>query len=213
MSKNLIRQTLAVVGLAAVALAGAAGAASAAGAATHSGSGHSGRAVRAPFATRAQALRLARRLLGKAVLPPGVRPFDGKLPGSIGAPAERPASDHIVDAHAVLAVRRSMDRTFAFVAHHRPAGWLLYDTGQTGESLHGKDVVTEKYVTYSPTHVPAAFNLIHILVQVAAGRHGHALIRVDVQVTWYPRRSAAEYLVAPLFLAVRLHKWLSWPQP
>jgi hypothetical protein len=216
MSKKLIRESVAVAGLAAVALAGAMGIA---GAATQSDAGPTlpsmadGRpaqaASHAPFATRAESLRLARRLLAKVALPPGTHRFrGGKLPAALSGPAEKPSSDHLVDVHRVFAERRSMRRTIAFLNHHRPAGWSSEGTGEAYTIDHGKKIITEEDVSYAPKHTAPAFNEIQLLVEVVPGHHGHALTRVDAQVIWYPRRSAAEYLIAKHFRAVRIDEWV-----
>lgn len=113
MSKTVVRRSLAVVGAAALVFGVAADVtvadASPAG-------GHSGRA---PFATRAESLRLARKLLAKAVLPPGARRFNGrKLPAALTAPPQETAATPLVDAHRVFTERSSMRRTARFLAHH-----------------------------------------------------------------------------------------------
>jgi len=216
MSRKLIRESVAVAGLAAVALAGAMGIA---GAATHSDAGSvlsaagDGRAPRAaahaPFATRAESRRLARRLLAKVVMPPGTRRFRGRrVPAALRWPADEPSSDHIVDVHRIFAERRSMRRTMAFLNHHHPAGWSSQGTGESYIIKNGKKIITEEDITYTPRHLRPAFNEIQMLVEVVPGHHGHALARVDVQVIWYPRRSAAEYLVARHFRAVRIDEWI-----
>jgi len=216
MSRKLIRESVAIAGLAAVALAGAMGIA---GAAMHSDAGSTlspagdGRvpqaAAHAPFATRAESLRLARRLLAKVVLPPGTRRFRGrKIPAALRWPAERPSSDHLVDVHRIFTERRSMQRTMAFLTHHHPAGWASQGTGESYIVKNGKKIITEEDISYAPRHIRPAFNEIQMLVEVVPGHHGHALARVDVQVIWYPRRSAAEYLVARHFRAVRIDEWI-----
>jgi hypothetical protein len=209
MSNNLIRHTMAVAGLAAVVLAGAAGIA---GAAMQSGSHphgtppsrhhRTGRPT-APFATRAESLRLARKLLSKAVLPPGTHRFSGRrLPAQLRHPPEKISATTTVDAYRVFAEQRSMHRTVAFLNHHHPAGWSNDGGGSYGQ---GK-VITEEYVAYRQRHPGAAFSVIEMLVSVVPGHHGHALTRVDIQVIWYPRRPASEYLVARDFRAVRIER-------
>lgn len=215
MSKKLIRDSVAVAGLTAVALAGAIGIA---GAATQSEAGPTlasmgdGRqahgAPHVPFSTRAESLRLARRLLAKVVLPPGTHRFRGrKLPAALRSPAEEPSSDHIVDVHRVFTERRSMRRTIAFLNHHHPAGWTSQGSGDSYTIDHGREIITEEYIAYAPRHIRPAFNEIQMLVEVVPGHHRHAISRVDIQVIWYPRRSAAEYLVARHFRAVRIDEW------
>jgi hypothetical protein len=167
------------------------------------------RPARPPFATRAESLRLARRLLARAVLPPGTHRFRGrKVPSGLRWPAGEPSATDQVDVHRVFTERRSMRGAIAFLEHHWPAGWSSDGTGDTYTIAHGKKVITEESVAYAPRHIRPAFSAIQLLVEVVPGRHGHALSRVDVQVIWYPRRSAAEYLIARHYRAVRIDEWI-----
>lgn len=198
MSKNLIRRSLAVAGVVALALGVAADVAAVA---AQPAGRHSGRA---PFATRAESLKLARRLLAKAVLPPGTRRFLGrKLPEALSAPPEETSATPLIDVHRVFAGQRSMRRTASFLEHHHPAGWTYDGTGSGGF----KNFVTSEYVTYVPRHLRPAFRDIEMLVNVAPARHGHALARVDIQLVWSRRKPAAEYLVARHFRVVRVDEW------
>lgn len=193
MSKDLVRRSLAVAGVVALALGVAADVAAAA---AQSADGHS---RRAPFATRAESFRLARRLLAKAVLPPGTRRFHGRrLPAALNAPPEETSATPLIDVHRVFTERWSMRRTAKFLDHHHPAGWSYYDTGSGGY----KNSVTNEYVTYTARHVGDAFSAIEMLVNVAGGRR--ALTRVDIQVVWYRHKPAADYLAAGHFRAVRI---------
>ena len=199
MSKNVIGRSLAVVGLAALALVVAADLTAAA---AQSAGGHD---HRAPFATRAESLRLARRLLAKAVLPPGTRRLHGrKLPAALSGPPQRTSATPQIDVHRLLRERWSMRRTARFVSHHHPAGWSYDGSGYTSQVEHGKTVITEEDFEYAPKHIGAAFNEIEMLVTVVPSRHGHALIRVDIQVVWYRHKPANAYLAARNFRAVRI---------
>jgi hypothetical protein len=215
MRNKLIHRSAAAFGLAALAVASAVGVAAAAtqsaGAATRqlAAGGQAGRAGHVPFATRAESVRLARRLLAKVVLPPGTRRFHGRrLPADLRSPAEEPLSDHLVDVHRVFTEGRSMGGTIAFLDHHHPAGWSNAGTGEAYNIDHGKKIITEEDVEYAPAHIGAAFSEIEMVVEVVPGHHGHALSRADVQVIWYPRRSVAEHLIARHFRAVRIDAWI-----
>lgn len=169
MSKNVIHWSLAVIGAAALAFGVAADLTAAD---AQPVGGHAGRA---PFATRAESLRLARRLLAKAVLPQGSRRFHGrKLPAGLSAAPEQTSATPLIDVHRIFTERRSMRR------------------------------ITNAYVTYPARHPGAAFSHIEMLVNVVPGRPGHALIRVDIQVVWYRHKPASDYLAARDFLAVRI---------
>ena len=198
MSRNLIRRSLAVAGVAALALGIAADVAVAAAQSAGEHTDH------APFATRAESRRLAKRLLSKAVLPPGTRRFLGKkLPAILNSPAEQTSATPLIDVHRAFTERWSMRRTADFLSHHHPSGWA-YDG--TGSSSYGKTVVEED-VTYALRHLPPAFRDIEMLIEVAPARHGHALARVDIQVVWSGRKPAADYLVARHYRAVRIDEW------
>jgi len=202
MTKNVIRRSLAAVGLAALALGVAADLAAAA---AQSADGHY---PRAPFATRAESLRLARKLLARAMLPPGTRRFQGKkLPAALNAPPEELGASPLIDVHRVFTEQWSMRRTVRFLNHHRPAGWSYYGTGYGYQLDHGKQIPLQEYATYRPKQVGPAFSVVEMLVNVVPGRHGHALTRVDIQVVWYRHRPAAAYLIARHFRAVRVDEF------
>ena len=129
MSRDLIRLTLAVAGLAAVALAAAGCSAGAAATRLTAAHDRAGRAE-APFATRAESIRLGRKLLSEVVLPVGTRPFFGrKLPAELRQAPESSTANSFVDVHRVFAERRSMSGTVAFLENHNPAGWYNDGTG------------------------------------------------------------------------------------
>jgi hypothetical protein len=205
MSKNVIRRSLAAAGLAALALGVAADVAAAA---AQPAGGHD---RRAPFATRAESLRLARKLLAKAMLPPRTRRFHGrKLPAALSAPPEETSATPLIDVHRVFTEQWSMRRTAKFLNHHHPAGWTYDGTGYGYQLEHGKQILTQEYVTYAPRHVGAAFSHIEMLVNVAPVRPDHALTRVDIQVVWYRHKPAADYLVAGHFRAVRIDEFVGY---
>lgn len=195
MSRILIRRSMAVAGAAALVFGVAADVTVAD---AQSAGGHSGRA---PFATCGESLRLARKLLAKAVLPPGIRRFHGrKLPAALSAPPEETAATPLIDAHRVFTERWSMSRTARFLNLHHPVGWSYFDTGSGSDNAF----TTNEYVILTPRHLGAAFSQIEMLVNVAPGRHGHSLVRVDIQVVWYQHKSASDYLIARHFRAVRV---------
>jgi hypothetical protein len=158
-----------------------------------------------PSGTRAESLRLARRLLAKVVLPAGTRRFRGrKLPPSLRHSPEVNGSPHLVDVHKVFTEKWSMRRTDAFLKTHHPAGWTQTGSGSSSASSHGKVIMTEEDVSYTPKRIGPEFAEIDLAVEVAPGHHGHAVTRADLEVTWYPARSAAEHLTAGHFRAVRV---------
>ncbi len=202
MSRNLIRRSLAVAGVAALALGVAADVAAVA---AQSAGGH---LDLAPFATRAESIKLAKRLLAKAVLPPGTRRFLGrKLPAVLHAPPQETSLIPTIDVHRVFSEPLSMQRTADFLAHHHPAGWIYEGSGSSGDEYS----TTEEDVSYAPRHLRAAFREIDMLVEVAEARNGRALARVDIQVVWSQRKPEADYLVARQVRAVRIEAWSYGP--
>jgi hypothetical protein len=206
---------LAVVGLAAIALVSAAGAqpAQASGgqpsAARPTPAAAQGEQAAPPSGTRAESRRLARRLLARVVLPAGARVYHGKhVPAPLRGPAGEIVADHSVDVHKVFAERQSLRRTFEFLTHHHPAGLSSDGTGETYKLEHGRRVVLEEDVTYVPDRIGRDFSAIAVTVEVTSTARGHSMSRADVQVLWYPPRSAAEHLTARDFRAVRIHAWI-----
>jgi hypothetical protein len=90
-----------------------------------------------------------------------------------------------------------MHQVLAFLFHHHPKGMRLTGNGTLG----GRSYLVHE-VGYSPRRLPAAFTEIGMIVQILPGRHGHTWVRTDVQLVWYPRRSAAEHLAADHFTSV-----------
>jgi hypothetical protein len=208
---NVTYSGLAVVGLAALTLVGASASASAAshdteGARSASAASRTGERGQPPFATKAEARRVARRWLAKVVLPAGTSRLTGKhVPAAIRQPIETIGATSYLDVHELFTSTESAREVVKFLAHHHPAGTTRTGTIKTYNDKNGKVTDLKVGADYSPKHLGAAFNEIDILVEVVAGPHDQALIRADVQVVWYPRRSAAEHLVASDFKAVTIH--------
>ncbi len=161
----------------------------------------SARHAEPPFATRAEARRVGRRLLGLVVTPPGTRQVSsGQVPGALRHPAQTMNATAYLDVSEFSAAPRPMHQVLAFLSHHRPEGTTLTGSGTTGGGAY---LVHE--VDYSPRHLPAAFTEIDILVQVFPCPHGQTWVRTDVQLVWYPRRSAAEYLTGDHFTSVTIN--------
>ncbi len=161
-----------------------------------------------PAGTKAESLRVARRLLSLAVLPPGTRLSRGKrLPAGLRGPAGEYSAEATVDVHKVFTERESMQRTVRFLSHHHPAGWQWNGSGKSSGPAHGTTVVFEEDVDYQPKRTAPQFSAIQMMVEVVPGHDGHAQARVDVQVIWYPPRSAAEHLTASQYDAVTVEAW------
>lgn len=161
-----------------------------------------------PSGTRAESLRLARQLMGRNLLPPGAR----ALPQRPVPPGLRHASFGLlfvkssVDIYRLFAVPASMRQTAAYLGRHAPAGMKSGGTGQAS----GRNGVTEMDVSYSPNREPRGISSAMLIDTIVPAPHGGALLRVDVQVIWYPPRSAAEYLPVKDYRAVQIDAWLAF---
>ncbi len=170
---------------------------------TGHGKGHHGGP---PSGTRSASLRLARQLMARDPLPPGARglpqhpvpPGLRQVPGQIGVKT-------LADIYRLFAVPASMRQTAAYIGKHAPAGMTSGGTGQIG----GRHGVTEMDVEYFLNRTPRGVSSADLIDTIVPAPHGGALLRVDAQVIWYPPRSAAEYLVAKDFRAVRIDAWLA----
>ncbi len=149
-----------------------------------------------PHSTRTTSRKLARRLIGEVELPPGaVQQHFTKLPKVLRHVGGSTASYHKVNVVRFYWDPRGLDRAYAFMSSHHPKGWTLYDSGSAYEKKHGKKIYFEKDVTWAPRHLPAADDDVEMQIDVVP-HHGHTWIKVGLQVIWYPRRSAAEHLIA-----------------
>src|SRR5712691_9907777 len=201
-----------VVGLAAVTLAGVAGAADAS---SRLGAlkplTYSAGNGMPPHSSRTASRKLARRLIKEAELPPGAARLT-KLPRALRDLGDGVISYHKVDIYKVFWEQRSFNRAVKFVSSHHPDGWTSEGVGSSCRVVHGKKVYYYKQVTFTPRRLPAADDLIEMQISVVP-RHGHSLIRVDLAVIWYPRRSAAEQLIASHFRSVTATVWRQNQKP
>jgi len=183
---------LAITGLAALALAAGCGAAPSPRAEGHpSVRLDAARAGGPPAGSRAQARRLARRLLGRVVLPRGSRPRPRHpLPPGLRRPADGGLAVDAVDIYRVVELPMPMRAAERFLAAHTPPGMTLSATGSEGDR-HG---TTERNVADMLRKPPRGIASAQVVDGIVRGPDGRSLVRVDAQVSWYPARSAAEYL-------------------
>jgi len=192
-------------GLTVVALAAGAGGAPQAGAAA-SGARHirldAARPGVPPHGSRDESLRLARREIALIVLPHGTRRLpQHPVPRRLRQPSLIPAIHDTVDIYRLFALRGAMNRSFRFLRTHPPAGMTVQATGSSSDRRH---VVDERDVTFAPRQLPGGIYSLQLTVEIVPARHGRSLMRADVQVIWYPPRSAAEHLTAANFRAVKI---------
>ena len=137
-----------------------------------------------PGGSPAEARAVGRRMLASLILPPGSR--------RIG-PRSQPPRSGLVGGPDVIDVSRFYwlplpeEAAASFLQHHVPVGTGVSGTG-SGEAFVA--------VQYSLTAPPAGLDKYGsmLLATLAVGPKGGTLLRADAELTWYPPRSAAEYL-------------------
>jgi hypothetical protein len=159
-----------------------------------------------PSGTRAESLRLARKLMARNILPPSARRLpQHPVPPGLRQVALQDGVKSSVDIYRLFAVPASMRQTAAYIGKHAPAGMKPGGSGSTG----GRDGITEMDVSYFLNRSPKGISSAGLSDTIVPAPHGGALLRVDVQVIWYPPRSAAEYLAVKDYRAVQIDAWLS----
>ncbi len=125
-------------------------------------------------------------LLAKLRLPGGVRPVAWPAqPGRLAQPMLPYWPNDAVTAQALYRAGASMGSVDWFLLGHVPAGmrprWAYPANGN------------DRFVLDVPAHLPARIAQASLAV-VIIPRGSSSLIRAEVQVVWYPPRSAAEYI-------------------
>ncbi len=192
---------LAVAGLAVLALTAACGgvsATSSGGSSTHLATArHSG----PPWQTRAGSEQIAARLLAQLRLPAGARRLPHRpLPPHLRLPGSAMAAKDYVDSYQVYRLPMSMTAALRYLRAHAPSGMTMQGPGS---SSNGSGVI-ERDLTFVPRKTPWGIASLDLTDTVVRGPGGHALLRSDAEVIWYPARSAAEHLTAAQFRSVRI---------
>ena len=131
-----------------------------------------------------------------AAVPPAIRPHtyplpSAPLPPSLTEPAGWYADGATsLDRYQLSALAQPADASAAFLAERAPAGMGGGGTGQ-GSSLDGEPFIEVSYLARS---VPAGVFGAQLVLTVVAAGSGGSLLRADAQATWYPPRTAAEYI-------------------
>lgn len=139
--------------------------------------------------SRAAAHALAVSLLGRAVLPPGSAGVSAAPAAALRQPPEQPGTTDLATATRFATTDRSMAVVDAFFEAHPPAGHRSGGASSGSAGRYG--TTTDEYVGYPIGHLPAGVAGAQLLLTVAPRRGGGSGIRVDAQVTWYPRKPAA----------------------
>ena len=134
-----------------------------------------------------QARAYALGLLAKLRLPDGARqaPWPAE-PRRLPQPVLPYWPTYGVTAQALYRTGASMGSVYWFLTRHVPAGMQPRWPGNVGNG-------TDRYVLDVPAHLPRG--IAHANLEVVVSPRGSgSLIRAEVQVVWYPPRSAAEYV-------------------
>jgi hypothetical protein len=159
----------------------------------YQGAATTGRQVHPPAVTgpqtitAAQGQRLARDVLGRVKLPPGARVRAGAAPAALSQAPSTEAGRPDTTLHQLWTVSEPVAAVLRFWNGHAPAGLAWTGSGSSGGV---------QFVGYGLKALPAGVNAAALVMSVASAGQGAAVIRADVQVIWYPPRSAAEQIPA-----------------
>ena len=149
---------------------------------------------RAPVGSRAAALALARQMLSRLIVPPGsqdARP--SPVPAPLNVPLAGPGLPYTVDLHRFVLVHEPAANAQSFMLAHVPAGMTWAGRGLAPGT---SNTVTVLSVSYSPRSEPSGLTNAQLETAEMPSADGNTLIRADASVSWFPPRSAAEYLNA-----------------
>jgi hypothetical protein len=157
--------------------------------------------IRAPVGSRAAALTLARQLLSGLVLPPGSRAVH---PSPVPPPLRLPAggdvvSSYTVELHRFVLVREPAATVHSFLLGHVPAGMSWASAGLAEGTTN---TVTVLSVGYRPRSLAPGLTNAELDTAALPAAGDDTLVRADASVSWFPPRSAAEYLNAAGFRSV-----------
>jgi len=154
-------------------------------------------AVAQPAAAAASPKQLAETaaasMLAAFRSPPGAE-RSGPIP--VAALSDAPgasASPDYVTRTAWWRVPGQLDDVLSWIQAHRPAGFTLGGSGSSSDSSG----ITARFVEFSPSSsAPAVLAERSLYVSVAHDGADATALRVDSQVSWLPRKSAAERIPA-----------------
>ncbi len=156
--------------------------------------------TRAPAGSRAEALRLARQMLSRLVLPAGSQAaHPSPVPTLLSVSSSRDALPYTVELHRFFLVREPAATVESFLLAHVPAGMTWAGDGLGPGTTN---TITVLWVGYSPRSVASGLTNADLGANAMPLPGGETLIRVDAGVSWFPPRSAAEQLNATSFRSV-----------
>jgi hypothetical protein len=160
-----------------------------------------------PAGSRSQAAALARQLLFRLRLPPGARrlphtPVSSSLAASAYSLADVTPS---LDQYQLFALTQPMAAAAAFLAAHVPPGLSPGGTASGSGPFQA--------VSYLTRPLPAGIAGAELVLTVVPAASGGSLLRADAQVTWYPHRTAAEYIDPSRFHVLTIAVWIGGRRP
>ena len=147
--------------------------------------------------TAAQAARLARSLLARVNLPPGARVRPGPPPVALHQPASTESGEPSASLHRLWTAAEPMVAVQAFWHGHAPAGMTWNGSGQSNNG----SLISSAFTGYRLGRLPAGVYSATLGMSVAPAGLRASVIRADVQVIWYPPRSAAEQVPGSVHVA------------
>jgi hypothetical protein len=141
--------------------------------------------------TRTDAERLARTLLARAIVPRGARVLAGRVPAAASRSPDWEAGSPSFGLHRVWTVNEPMSAVYDLVSKHVPTGMTPAGSGQSSSPAG----IGQEFVSYRPRQLPVGVDQATLSMTVSPAG-AVTLVRADVQVIWYPPRSAAEYVPA-----------------
>jgi hypothetical protein len=130
--------------------------------------------------------------------PPGARHSLGALPGPLRKIQPGLIGADSADLSDGWQVPGTMAGIAGFLQAHAPAGMSYEGRGQAS----GASGITMENVSYVLRSPPAGIYQARLNLVVAPAGHGGSAVRGDAVVSWYPARSAAEYVSPGRFRAV-----------
>ena len=141
-------------------------------------------------AHRRAAVRDAKLLLGRLVLPAGAQrlarePAHGS---ALAQPGSRPLTSALVDRHAWWRLPGKPASVFSYLAAHPPRGATQFMEGSIGKS--GR--LVSRTIGFAWPAVPGVLSSRWLIVEVSSLGHRTAGVRADAEVVWTVPRPATE---------------------
>jgi hypothetical protein len=140
-------------------------------------------------------------------LPTGARRLPHTpVPSSLAASAYRPADvTPSLDQYQLFALTQPMAAAATFLAAHVPPGLSPGGTASGSGPFQA--------VSYLTRPLPAGIAGAELVLTVVPATSGGSLLRADAQVTWYPPRTAAEYIDPSRFHVLTIAVWIGGRRP